>query len=220
MKTFRNSAGAVLLTCALGAGSAAAAPVNLIANSDFEAGATGFDSDYAFVTRIQNVSNVKVSPHINDAFSANPSRGSRGGDHTTGSGLALFVNGSQDSTSAFWRQTVATTPGAEYEFRAWGMIWFGGDVATALRVNGATVGTYTIDRFSALDVWAEDVLSFEATAPNSVLELVNLSTQFSGNDFAVDDLSLARMSASPVPLPAGAWLLIGGLGALGLLRRR
>jgi hypothetical protein len=37
------------------------------------------------------------------------------------------------------------------------------------------------------------------------------------DDFSVDNMAFA---AAPIPLPAGAWLLIGGLGALGALRAR
>jgi hypothetical protein len=70
-----------------------------------------------------------------------------------------------------------------------------------------------------MDVWGEHEIMFNSGSTTSgVLGLVNLSTGFSGNDFAVDDLRLVATSAVAVPAPL--LLLASALGALGLRRRR
>jgi hypothetical protein len=65
-------------------------------------------------------------------------------------------------------------------------------------------------------------LSF--TGVYNFLALVDISKSFfettgSTDGFDVDALSVA-MAPAPVPVPAAGFLLLGGLGALGLLRRR
>ncbi|MEM6372914.1 MAG: VPLPA-CTERM sorting domain-containing protein, partial [Pseudomonadota bacterium] len=121
-------------------------------------------------------------------------------------------------------QTVDVAADSDYQFGVWGMIWFGGSVSTQLRINDVAVGTFLIDRFNTLDVWAQDLVDWNSgTATTAKLELINLSTGFSGNDFAVDDITFtgpAPTSMTPVPLPAGLPLLLAGLGGLALLRRR
>lgn len=202
----------------------AAAPANLIANGDFETGGqgnppVGFETDYRYARIDCCAASAIVGPHINYAFSGRAAQGTRGGDHTTGTGDALFVNGSTNATQVFWRQTVSLAPMTEYVFGVWGTLWFGGASVQGLRLDGVQIGSFTID--GPQDEWSQDILPFTTGAGpiGGVLELVNLSTGFSGNDFAVDDLTLvAATTAVPVPMPAA--LLVGGLGALAALRRR
>jgi hypothetical protein len=107
---------AVALAVVGGLSQASAAGMNLIENGDFEAGFADFATDYRY-TRIDCCAgSAIVAPHIAAAFSGRADPGGRGGDHTTGSGLALFVNGSTESTASFWKQTVNLTPNTDYTF--------------------------------------------------------------------------------------------------------
>lgn len=93
----------------------------------------------------------------------------------------------------------------------------GGDLLTAT-INGAQVAT-AAPTFSATngDFYAEGAFSY-ANA-NGFTSITLTSTDAAGaEDLAIGDLSTAT---TPVPLPAGIWLLGTGLASLGLkLRRR
>jgi hypothetical protein len=60
-----------------------------------------------------------------------------------------------------------------------------------------------------------DIMDFRADPTGFLSEFAKVKVR----EFA--DVRTAQAAAlAPVPLPAGAWLLIGGIGALAALRRR
>lgn len=81
---------------------------NLIVNGDFEAGNTGFNTDYRFSPgsifdfhEYAITTNPRLVPNQATAF----------GDHTSGSGLMMAVNGPLSPTVlTVWSQTVALSP--------------------------------------------------------------------------------------------------------------
>src|ERR1700761_5194802 len=122
-----------LLICAITAGgSFAQCPgtygPNLIVNGDFSAGATGFTSDYGvyyqtcplLFPKMYMVTNAPCNFEIT-------------GDHTSGTGNAMYVNGDANDADAIavgrgdasfeaakvWSQTVAVTPNTLYTLSAW-----------------------------------------------------------------------------------------------------
>ncbi|MFV0244402.1 MAG: hypothetical protein ACK5IB_05190 [Qingshengfaniella sp.] len=216
MAFFNTKVAAVLMAMTL-APTAQAATVNLIDNADFEAGYTDFTSDYANTyLNSGGPGSANLAPHLATASWGSPIQGDRVGDHTTGTGLALFVSGSTESVSSFWKQSVQLTPYTNYAFTVWGTKW-ANDSIQALTLNGVQLGSFTIDTLK--DHWAQYTVRFNSgSVSNGILGLVNLSTEAIGNGFAVDDLSLVPVS--PVPLPAPAALLLAGLGSLTLLRRK
>jgi hypothetical protein len=92
----------------------------------------------------------------------------------------------------------------------------GGDKLTAT-INGATVATaQPVVSASNGDFYAEGVFSY--VNANGFKSITLTATDAAGaQDLALGDLSTAT---TPVPLPAGIWMLGGGLAALGFKSRR
>jgi gliding motility-associated-like protein len=167
---------------------------NLVLNSDFNAGATGFVSDYVPGTggpwgpvSLPGTYATATSPvlvHTNFASF---------GDHTTGTGNMLVVNGAQVAGQNVWCQTVNVLPNTTYAFSAW--------LASAVNaspaqlqytVNGVPIGNLNASAFvgqwnNFYSLWSS------GTATTAVLCITNLNTQQSGNDFAIDDITFSPL---------------------------
>ena len=160
-------------------------------NGDFEAGNTGFVSE--FVYSPGNITPASTYDVVTDPNNSHPSAISFS-DHTTGNGLMLAVNGSTDTESVFWSQGVTVTPNTEYEFTLWTATWASNGLGGTLRlrINAADVGAPFESPMSTDGNWQKTTLAWNSGSSDfAMLELVNLSSQFSGNDFAVDDISFA-----------------------------
>jgi hypothetical protein len=205
-----------LVLVALG-GSASA---NLIVNGDFEAGNTGFASDYAFSPgNIVPAATYEVLPDPSASHGSALSYG----DHTTGSGLMMAVNGSTTVGDLVWGQTVSVVAGSTYDFAAWISSWVSGSPAQLVfTVNGDEIGALTAPL--ATGVWDLAFATWDSgTATSATIEIRNANTAFGGNDFALDDLFFGDpVFSDPTPAPEpGALALLGvALGALRLAHRR
>jgi hypothetical protein len=173
---------------------------NLVTNSGFEAGNTGFASDYTLWPGPainpnwgQNQYYVTNNPH--NAYSAWASSG----DHTTGSGQMLIVDGSTTTGRAFWRQTVAVTTNTFYVFSA-GALKFDSDSPPILyfTVNGTQQGTFYVLPLTPSG-WQGYGVTWNSGASNTaVLELRLQSNKAGpGNNIAVDDIALIRSADIP-----------------------
>ena len=184
-----------------------------IVNGDFSGGNTGFTSDYTY-----DASNLYPEGYYTVNTDAHNVHGSWSsfGDHTTGNGQMLIVNGSGDNSKAFWKQSVSLVPNTDYVFSFWGASTYPVEPANILfNVDGATMGSALLS--STTGEWAQYSMPFHTGANGSVaLSMVDYDVAPFGNDFAVDDLKI--QGAQAVPEPASMAAL--GLGALGLLKRR
>jgi gliding motility-associated-like protein len=165
---------------------------SLVTNGNFTAGSTGFTSDY--VPGVSgpwgSLSNpatygVSTSPsllHSNFAFF---------GDHTTGTGGMLVVNGAQVVGQSVWCQTVAVQPNTTYAFSAW-LASCVGDSPAQLQftVNGAAVGNLNAPVFTGS--WVNFYnLRNSGAATVATICITNLNTAGGGNDFALDDITFS-----------------------------
>jgi hypothetical protein len=210
-------ASAIVAAAAI-AGSAQGA-VNLVTNGDFEAGNTGFGSDYLYnvPTDGQAQYSITTNPRlVHPAFAIF-------GDHTTGVGNMMVVNGSDSTTDRVWFQNgIGINANTTYFFSTWIRTVF--DQAPAqlkFSININSIGT-TFTAGSIADGWQQFSASWNSGAATTAdISLVNQNTAFSGNDFALDDISLSVTApGGGVPEPASWALMIAGFGLAGATLRR
>ena len=206
---------AIVLATLIATGATTASAASLLANGDFESGDTGFSSDYLATPSNTNAAQYAITtdPNIwNGSFSSFA-------DHTTGTGNMMAVNGGTSAGAVVWSETVDIMANTEYSFTGWIADLFSGDSSVSLVINGATLGLITAP--TTVRVWEDFAFCWFSGANTSVtISLLQASTGFVGNDYALDDLSFSAKGISPIPLPAGLPLLMAGLGGLALLRRR
>jgi hypothetical protein len=212
---------------AIGAGSAYAG--NLVPNGGFEAGKTGFTSGYLYSPGnllAPGSYDVGSDPHAESPYWASfgPHSGS----------LMMIVNGADVPGVDVWGSApIAVSPNTEYFFST----YIASNVPKSpamldFNANGVQLGT-TFTASTTPGLFQDFFASWYSGAATSVtLSLVNQNTVFSGNDFALDDISLDT-SAPPggtgvggpsgpgtVPEPASLALLGAGLTGLATIRRR
>lgn len=200
----------------------AAGPVNLVYNGDFSGGDVGFVSDYALNPALGwDPATFTVT---NDPALWHPSFVTLG-DHTTGTGQMFLGNGSTVAGRTVWQsQTIDVAEGLDYYFEAFvsniccdNFLRSSGQSLLDFRLsfNGGptrSLGTRATDTLNP-GLWAG--LSTEWTseeAGNVTLSLVDLTSIYDANDFAIDDVYFgSETSLDPVPEPATVILLLSGL---------
>ena len=202
---------------------------NLVANGDFEAGNTGFTSDYVHSPASgydPGVYAVGASPKAwQGSFAAI-------GDHSSGAGNMLLVNGASDPTKNVWVSgEIAVSAGQDYFFEAFvaSLSPSSPPMLTFLySLDGGTAQELaTLSNTLALGAWEGMSTSFNTGSATSVqLFLRNAQPAYSGNDFAVDDVYLGTTSivnpgpVGGVPEPATWAMMLFGMGAVGGAMRR
>ncbi|MFI5196542.1 MAG: gliding motility-associated C-terminal domain-containing protein [Chitinophagales bacterium] len=173
-------------------------PYNLVVNGDFSAGNTGFTSTYTYVSGPGS-----LMPEGTYAITPNPNLVHPGatsfGDHTTGSGNMMAVNGSGTPTSV-WCQTIPVTPNTDYAFSAWVANWSAPGPGSApilqFMIDGVLIGT-PITITSAPGVWINFYAIWNSgTNTTANICIYDACTALSGNDFALDDISFQHMCLS------------------------
>src|ERR1700761_6332113 len=90
---------------------------NLLVNGDFSAGNTGFTNQYTYAASGQSpvVDTYGIRTLSTDFNSGYNSFG----DHTTGSGNMMMVDGSQTAGATGWSETVTGQTNVNYAFSFW-----------------------------------------------------------------------------------------------------
>jgi hypothetical protein len=204
----------LMATAAIAIAGSAAASTNLITNGDFSGGNTAFYSSYGFSPNNlwpEGVYDIVTNPALDHGLFTSF------GDHTTGAGKMMGINGKGTEHAVIWGEdNISLAANTNYVFSFW-MASEHPDSPAILRlnINGEAVGA-TFNATPTTGVWNNYTAAFNSGATtNASFSLWNENLAAQGNDFALDDISVAG-----VPEPATwAMMLTGFLGMGSILRR-
>ena len=178
-------------------------------NGNFESGGNGV----GFLINGAGYTNINPptgsSFQGNYAITTNPqllnSNFISGGDHTTGTGRMLVVDGNTVPNSRLWSSTstggalTGFTAGSVYTFSYWIKSVSNEVTNTATQaninvffVNASNINPSSLNSYAPLPSqgWMRVSYTFTATANNALIELRNNNLSVLGNDFALDDFAI------------------------------
>jgi gliding motility-associated-like protein len=161
---------------------------NSIANGDFSSGNTGFSSSYNYTTSNATEGEYYVGPNA-----AAWNGGMAGcGDHTTGSGNMLCVNGATSANVSIYCETVTVQPNTTYAFSTWLMTLSSGNEARLqFSINGSLLGN-VFTAPTPTCVWQQFYSTWNSgNSTTANICIVNQNTNAGANDFALDDISFS-----------------------------
>ena len=225
MKTYQ------ILGCVAGLALAGQASANLVITGNFESGSARFTSDYKSATpglpapisgnhnTMWDEGTYTVYKNIqatHELWTYGPA-----GDHTTGTGNMMIVNGATTPNQTVWAGSLSSSliAGQTYSLSAWvANIYPQSPPELVFTVGGNPVGgTVT---FADKGVWQQFSATFVATGSASPQLMTDINLQASGNDFVLDDISVTAVP-EPTTVLAGALLLLPfGVSTIRSLRRK
>jgi hypothetical protein len=169
----------------------------LLVNGDFSHGNTGYTSEYSYM---ESGSSLERQYGVRKSTSDFEPVMVPFGDHTTGDGLMMIVNGAIDTSKTVWSTTVAVSANQVYDLSVWAATAFSRDPAfqhdpAVLRftINGQAAGTDL-----ALPLSSGEWCKFSTTwhsgdATSAMIRIVDLTGTAAGNDFVLDDISFKSL---------------------------
>lgn len=163
---------------------------NAIINGDFSSGNTGFSSNYNYTTNNATEGEYYVGPN---AAAWNGGMASCG-DHTTGTGNMLCVNGATSANVSIYCETVPVQPNSSYAFSTWLMTLSPGNLAQLqFSINGSLLGSVFTAPANTCQ-WQQFYSTWNSGNNTSAnICIVNQNTNAGANDFALDDVSFALL---------------------------
>lgn len=163
---------------------------NLVTNGDFEAGNTGFSSEYTYGTSSPPYGYYNVGTNPSSWCSCSVSTA----DHTTNSGKMLMVDGHTTANKIAWQQTITVEQHGNYHFSGW--ISNSGSSGNyypvpkvKVMINGSMAGSLVEADYGA-GAWKPFSVTWNSgTSTTAVISLVDSITGGTGNNFELDDLS-------------------------------
>lgn len=162
-----------------------------IINPNFSSGNVGFSTGYiydavpgTFGPGKITVTNSPVS--FNSVFS-------NCGDHTTGSGNMLLIDGSTVPGTDVWCQSINLAANTSYAFEFWFTTVFPpSPPQLQVTLNGSPIGTISLSATTC--IWQKVSYCFTTTSSGPYSLCINeFSGVAFGNDFALDDFSLVEL---------------------------
>ncbi len=189
---------------------------NIVTNGDFSSGNTGFTSQYTYRAvgdRLGNGCCGVLSAEGTYAVNTNPNNvhtnfGSFG-DHTSGSGQMLIVNGASVANTVVWKQSITVVANTDYVFSVWVTSANATNPAQLqFSINNTPLGT-TIVPSTTVGSWQYFTTTWNSgsTSGSIPIALVNQNIVTNGNDFAIDDIVFApvyrqniNVTLNPIPV--------------------
>lgn len=159
---------------------------NLVNNGNFESGNSGFTHEYNYGTPGGTFGPGWLSVGTNPL--AYNGAWTPCGDHTTGSGNQLIVDGHTSANAKVWCQNVSVTPGKTYAFRFYVQSVY--PVAPANLTATANNTPFGNVQAAGLCDWQMFEACFTATTASVELCIRETTGVGFGNDFTIDDISL------------------------------
>jgi hypothetical protein len=211
----------VLLATAIACFSFVLHAQNLLTNGNFESGnLVGFQSDYNFINVGAGQANSVQRQYtiVSNSQFLNTTNYIVSNDHTSGTGLMMVCDGA-NTQEIFWKTNgdVVLQGGTNYTFKFWVRAVNNTNPQTQIGfrvMQGGTntfAGNYTV--LAPSSGWQEKIFNFTVSGTGNQyrrLELFNITTGLTGNDFAIDDLSLTppslplQVTASATPISCNA----------------
>lgn len=171
-------------------------PTNLVFNGDFTLGDVGFTTDYNQVDDpspfgVQSSYNIVQNPNAWFAPFASC------GDHTTGDGNMMVFDGSTDPTGTIrvWcnEDLINVEPNTDYTFSYYiASVAPENPAIMQVQINGVTLDS-TLNAPSITCQWTLHSFSWNSgSSTTAAVCIFNLEFANNGNDFAIDDISLAE----------------------------
>lgn len=187
---------------------------NIVANGDFSSGNTGFTSSYSMpascpgcccgVLSNEGTYGVNANPHnLHTNFTSM-------GDHTSGSGKMLIVNGASAANVTVWKENITIQPNTNYVFSVWATsVTSANPAILQFSINGGTLGTIALSSSLSNGTWQYFTTVWNSGSASGTvpIALVNQNTASNGNDFAIDDIVFAPVyrqniivNLNPIPV--------------------
>jgi len=165
---------------------------NLVVNGDFELGNTDFTSEYQVDAQLASGGQYRMGSTSRDYPGD-----AVGGDHTTGHGLMMVVNGAGPPI-AVWVQTVQVAPNTSYALSAWAASWSNPDKSPAqiqFEINDSPVGLLTMPSSAVASLWQPFSVTWNSgSSASAAIRIVDLNAVLDGNDFCLDDINLVSLA--------------------------
>lgn len=212
------AAGAAAMAGLIASGAQAAGVVN----GNFSAGNTGFTSGYGYLapagpSTLYPEGRYTVDTNPNNVHNLWASYG----DHTTGSGQMMIVNGATAPNKPVWAESLSgLSTSTNYFFSVWVASSYPTSPAMLdFSINGSSIGSLTAS--STTGLWTQFYSTWNSGASTTAsIALVNQNTASGGNDFTLDDIAFGTTRPGGVPEPASWALMIMGVGLAGAVIRR
>lgn len=180
------------------------AAANLVSNGDFSMGNQSFDTDYVEYFKFNNKEGEYGVEASSKLF--NPNFASFG-DHTTGTGQMLLINGATTAGKFVWYQDfISLQANVDYEISYWARTAFAQSPAVLqLYLNLNLYGeAFTLPETT--DEWRQYNILYNPgpVGRNISLAFKDTNTDANGNDFALDDISIVAVPEPGLVAPLTA----------------